>query len=305
MNGPDRDQVAAAAEKEHERPRLLLPSDLDDGATVIAASPTVLGQQSVPWTPAVQDDQVVPNLAATHPRHWKYISEGGATIVFSYRGPAHPVFSHSVVRLRKKVRTLEDIAELGIGNSEVVDEQGAIVKPLEIAEDAEQQKVRVRGSNESLRSVRSAHSSRSLLLQRSNSMLHQPWGELNDSESDSDWEDIEEPGVKQIEQEQPDDPTIEFQTRVTSRLVPLCYLPRLESARVGRRWVEELARIGERARPEARRRVDGIDVERRKGVLADDLVGWDGWAVEIKVCFFRWFVFRVGVQVCLWCWCGL
>ncbi|KAG9128524.1 Inositol-pentakisphosphate 2-kinase [Ceratobasidium sp. 392] len=183
-------------------------------------------------------------------------------------------------RKTKSVRTkLEDIKEVGVGNSEVVNEEGAIVKPLEIAEDAEQ-KVRVRGSNESLRSIRSAHSSRSLLLNKSSTLL--PPQDHDDSDSDSDWEDHLGPDADWDADKQPDDPTIEFQTRVTSKLVPLCYLPRLETARVGRRWVEELARLGERARPEARRRVDGIDVARRKGVLADDLVGWDGWAVEIK-----------------------
>ncbi|KAG9096090.1 Inositol-pentakisphosphate 2-kinase [Ceratobasidium sp. UAMH 11750] len=267
MNGQDRDLD-----------RLELP-DRDDATAAVADSPTVV-EKSGPWTPAVADNEVVPNLSSTHPRHWKYISEGGATIVFSYRGPPHDVFSHSVVRLRKCVRAtpaLEDIKEVGIGNSETVNEEGAIVKPLEIAEESEQ-KVKARGSNESLRSVRSAHSARSLLLNRSNTTLQAP---PNDSDSDSDWQDAN-PDADNGADDQPDAPTIEFQTRVTSRLVPLCYLPRLETARMGRRWVEELARIGERARPEARRRVDGIDVARRKGVLADDLVGWEGWAVEIK-----------------------
>ncbi|KAG9091154.1 Inositol-pentakisphosphate 2-kinase [Ceratobasidium sp. 370] len=270
MNGQDHD--SGVLHPQHP--------DRDDPATEIADSPTVTGQESAPWTPAIADDEVMPNLSSTHPRHWRYISEGGATIVFSYRGPPHPVFSHSVVRLRKCVRAipaLEDIKEIGVGNSETVNEEGAIVKPLEIAEESEQ-KVKMRGSNESLRSIRSAHSARSLLLGRSNSTL-QP--APNDSDSDSDWEDLNPDADKEADN-QPDDPTIEFQTRVTSRLVPLRYLPRLETARMGRRWVEELARIGERARPEARRQVDGIDVARRKCVLADDLVGWEGWAVEIK-----------------------
>ncbi|KAG8745600.1 Inositol-pentakisphosphate 2-kinase [Ceratobasidium sp. 414] len=271
MNGQDHD--------------LSRPQDLElpaDAVTAIADSPTAIGQKSVPWTPAIADNEVIPNLSTTHPRHWKYISEGGATIVFSYRGPPHPAFSHSVVRLRKSVRAapaLEDVKEVGVGNSETVNEEGAIVKPLEIAEESEQ-KVRVRGSNESLRSIRSAHSARSLLLGRSNTTLQAP-PNGPDSDSDSDWEDLN-PDADREADNQPDDPTIAFQTRVTSRLVPLCYLPRLETTRMGRRWVEELARIGERARPEARRRVDGIDVARRKGVLADDLVGWEGWAVEIK-----------------------
>ncbi|QRW16483.1 kinesin motor domain protein [Rhizoctonia solani] len=226
----------------------------------------------------------------TSPKYWKYISEGGATIVFSYRGPPHEVFSHSVVRLRKAVRdvshamTLKQLEASGIkvgevdgpGNSEVVEpEEGTITRPLEMA-----QKVRLKGkgSNDSLRSVgstRSVHGSR-----RMGSSLQVPSGE-QDSDSDSGWmDDSDDEGLG--EEEQPDDPTIEFQSKITSKLIPLHYLPRLDSVKVGKRWIAELARISERMRPVARRRVDGIDLKRKKGVVADDLVGWEGWAVEIK-----------------------
>jgi hypothetical protein len=257
------------------------PQAADDA--VISSSPTT------GLMPSTTDlaHEAIPDLSTTHPKHWKYISEGGATIVFSYRGPPHPVFSNSVVRLRKCVRAapaLEDVKEVGVGNSEVVADEGTILKPLEIAEVAEQ-RVRERGSNDSLRS---AHSARSLLLKGSSTTLKfPPPPELgSDADSESDWEDLDG-GAAKVEvgvDEQPDDPTIAFQTRVTSRLVPLCYLPRLETARGGQRWIAELARIGESSRPEARRKVDGIDLAKRKGVLADDLVGWEGWAVEIKVC---------------------
>ncbi|KAI0053898.1 hypothetical protein FA95DRAFT_1551673 [Auriscalpium vulgare] len=42
---------------------------------------------------------------------WRYVSEGGATAVFSYRGPSHPSFSSRVLRLRKRPHTLpvEDV----------------------------------------------------------------------------------------------------------------------------------------------------------------------------------------------------
>jgi inositol-pentakisphosphate 2-kinase len=33
--------------------------------------------------------------------HWLYLAEGNAAIVFSYRGPSHPVLTSSVLRLRK------------------------------------------------------------------------------------------------------------------------------------------------------------------------------------------------------------
>ena len=247
-------------------------------------------------------EEPIPDLSTTHPKHWKYISEGGATIVFSYRGPPHKVFSNSVVRLRKCVRpggaghAMATEKDKEVVRAEEKVEEGAILKPLEIAEVAEQ-RVRQRASNDSMRSVRSAHSARSLLVQAPGATLQAPPAPelVPDSESESDWADLDDSdnegadkvdkGAKGLVDEQPDDPTIAFQTRVTSKLVPLCYLPRLETAHMGRRWVAELARIGESARPEARRKVDGIDVARRKGVIADDLVGWEGWAVEIKVCF--------------------
>lgn len=37
----------------------------------------------------------------TDPSNWKYVSEGGATVVFSYAGPPHPKFDGTVLRLRK------------------------------------------------------------------------------------------------------------------------------------------------------------------------------------------------------------
>ena len=39
--------------------------------------------------------------ATTEPSHWKYVSEGGATVVFSYIGPTDPHFDGTVLRLRK------------------------------------------------------------------------------------------------------------------------------------------------------------------------------------------------------------
>lgn len=42
-------------------------------------------------------------ITNTRPEHWKYISEGGATIVFSYTGPSNPQFDGMALRLRKSV----------------------------------------------------------------------------------------------------------------------------------------------------------------------------------------------------------
>jgi len=40
-------------------------------------------------------------ISWTSASHWKYVSEGGATIVFSYVGPLNPSYDGMVLRLRK------------------------------------------------------------------------------------------------------------------------------------------------------------------------------------------------------------
>ena len=43
----------------------------------------------------------LPDVTTTQPSDWSYIAEGGASIVFAYRGRSHPTFSNTVLRLRK------------------------------------------------------------------------------------------------------------------------------------------------------------------------------------------------------------
>ncbi|RDB21529.1 Inositol-pentakisphosphate 2-kinase [Hypsizygus marmoreus] len=58
-------------------------------------------------------------VSDTFPEHWKYVSEGGATIVFSYNGPLNPQFNGTVLRLRKstvpavpfRLPNLEDVQD--------------------------------------------------------------------------------------------------------------------------------------------------------------------------------------------------
>lgn len=137
----------------------------------------------------------------TDPSDWTYISEGGATIVFSYSGPSRPLFECTVLRLRKIKKSA---AATGSSAAEVLSTG-------------------------------------------------------------------------------PDDPSVEFQARVTSKLIPSEYLPRLENAYVHEPWLTKLAELQDSKRPEARRSVDGINVKSYRCVLATDLIGRDGWAVEIKV----------------------
>ncbi|EMD38175.1 hypothetical protein CERSUDRAFT_152861 [Gelatoporia subvermispora B] len=49
------------------------------------------------------------SVASTSPQDWRYIAEGGATMVFGYVGPAHPVFDGTALRLRKTVHGVRDV----------------------------------------------------------------------------------------------------------------------------------------------------------------------------------------------------
>ncbi|KAG6862046.1 hypothetical protein C0995_007176 [Termitomyces sp. Mi166 len=137
----------------------------------------------------------------TLPHHWRYVSEGGATIVFSYMGPPNAQFDGTVLRLRKVAFPTTDSQLLSSASS----------------------------------------------------------------------------------QDEPDDPTIEFQQKCIERLIPPEHLPRLESVYVTCEWLESLISLHDAKRPKERRAKDRIDVTRRKGVLATDLVGGDWISVEIKM----------------------
>ena len=139
----------------------------------------------------------------TNPSNWKYVSEGGATIVFSYAGPPHPKFDGTILRLRKII-------------------PATVSRPKKYAQS-------------------------------------------DSSESEGD------------------DPTIEYQSKCIERLIPPQYRPRLETIVLDRSWLEALVALHDSARPEERRKKSGIDLERKKGVLATDLVGGNWLAVEIKV----------------------
>ncbi|KAF8651488.1 hypothetical protein AX16_004786 [Volvariella volvacea WC 439] len=137
--------------------------------------------------------------AVTSPADWRYVSEGGATIVFSYAGPSHPQFDGTVLRLRK-----------------------AAVAPLVDHMDYQKQP------------------------------------------------------------EEPDDPIIEFQQRCLQHLIPDKHLPRLRSVLLDHSWLQKMSELHDSARPQFRRSQGCIDVRKRKGVLATNLVGGNWVAVEIK-----------------------
>ncbi|KAJ7074053.1 inositol-pentakisphosphate 2-kinase [Mycena amicta] len=140
-------------------------------------------------------------LVDTSPSDWAYLSEGGATIVFSYHGPASEVFDGTVLRLRKCAVAAK--------------------------------------------------------------------------ESDSN------------ELTTIDDLSVVFHKCCIERLIPREHLVRLQQLSLSPssqvvEWLETLAAQAEDSRPAERRKKDGIDVRRPRAVLATDLVGGDGIAVDIK-----------------------
>ncbi|TFY71861.1 hypothetical protein EVG20_g1145 [Dentipellis fragilis] len=139
-------------------------------------------------------------VSTTTPSDWKYVSEGGATAVFSYQGPPNPAFDGTALRLRKT----------------------------------------------------SNHETK------------------NDIHPDDP------------EENEPDDPMIQFQRDVIARLMPPQFLIELRVADLERPWMEAFAAYHEPSRPPARREADSIDVTRKKGIQVEDLVGNEGWSVEIK-----------------------
>ncbi|KAG9021105.1 Inositol-pentakisphosphate 2-kinase [Tulasnella sp. JGI-2019a] len=84
-------------------------------------------------------------------------------------------------------------------------------------------------------------------------------------------------------EQQADDPSIAFQKHIISKLISPAFLPRLEAVDLDEPWLRELAIKTEPSRPLSRRTVQIIDAKQARGVLASDLIGSTGWAVEIKV----------------------
>ncbi|KZT09780.1 uncharacterized protein LAESUDRAFT_712226 [Laetiporus sulphureus 93-53] len=135
----------------------------------------------------------------TLPEHWKYVAEGGASMVFSYRGPVHPTYTGRVLRLRKV--------------------------PLNSVE-----------------------------------------AELNSTEESQDHAGY----------------SIAFDDAVIRRLIPEQFLPRLESVLMDSKWLETLSQLTEHERPRERRTKHTVDTRQTRALLAPDLLGNEGIAVEIK-----------------------
>lgn len=181
------------------------------------------------------------DISDTRVTDWRYIAEGGATIVFAYIGPLHPLFTGTVLRLRKIKHHESHFNGL----------EKPTVSPSSFHGKGEEG-IGVEG---------------------------------------------EGVGTKHAEDEEPDDPMIAFQEQVIGRLMPDQFLVNLRVVKLDREWLTGFAEYhdgpgieessgegGGGARPASRKEADGIDVNRQKGVLADNLVGGEGMCtIEIKV----------------------
>ncbi|KAJ7681751.1 inositol-pentakisphosphate 2-kinase [Mycena rosella] len=172
----------------------------------------------------------MPHLIDTAPTDWAYLSEGGATIVFTYTGAPNPVFDGTVLRLRKGPLELD-------GDSRLHDRVLS-------------SRTKVFASDEDLAAYYG---------------LSPPPPPRPHS---------------------PEDPTVEFQRECIARLIPPAHLPNLAyldaTGPTTHVWLETLAAQCEPHRPPERRRTDGIEIAEPTSVLATDLVGGEGIAVEIK-----------------------
>jgi inositol-pentakisphosphate 2-kinase len=118
---------------------------------------------------------------------------------------------------------------------------------------------------------------------------------LIDRDQDQDKEEAEEEAQDSVKEIQ----SIEYQKQCLERLIPPVHLPRLELVVVGKdvdaeAWLGTLAAECEPHRARERREKDCIDVTQPKALLATNLVGGQGIAVEIKVrsCLVSFFPFR-------------
>ena len=143
-------------------------------------------------------------LTESDPTHWKYLSEGGASIVFTYTGPPNPLLDGRVLRVRK-------------------------------------------------------------------------------SPVPSTTEQTKDSATNKLISEEDEDPAIAFQHAVIEKVVSPDLLPRFQSVSVSSEWLLRLSELVEPLRPTGRRSRDCINVHRRTAVLASDLVGHEGVAIEIKV----------------------
>ena len=83
--------------------------------------------------------------------------------------------------------------------------------------------------------------------------------------------------------EEPDDPSVMFQNTVISKLVLNTHLPDVQTVKVSSQWLQHLIDVAEPCWPIEHIVKDGMDMSKSRAVLVTDLIGGQGWVIEIKV----------------------
>ncbi|KAF5373540.1 hypothetical protein D9758_000900 [Tetrapyrgos nigripes] len=202
------------------------------------------------------------DITSTHPTDWKYVSEGGATIVFSYVGPSdssrakNTAFQGMVLRLRKVpsvplgVRFDSDSSSFSEDEDDEEDDED---EPDDPSIAFQKQCM--------ARLVPNAH-----LPQLESIIVRSPPGRSYTSDAIIE----EKLDGQDALQDTHDHDEHHHRHHHHKHLTD------------GSAWLRALAATHDELRPQTRRALGGIDFKRRKGVLATDLVGGHGMSVEIK-----------------------
>ncbi|KAK1230381.1 hypothetical protein PQX77_006526 [Marasmius sp. AFHP31] len=190
------------------------------------------------------------DITQTNPTtDWKYVSEGGATIVFSYIGPPNPTFDGMVLRLRKQPNVPVGVRDSDSSSS---DEEESEDEDEDPSISFQRQCMSRLVPKEHLPKLQSVVVRADLVRSVS---VDEVTGSYRDVEKD---EGRKMPGAFPI---------------------PIQGPPHIHS----NRWLRALSKAHEHERPENRRKTGGVDVHKHKGVLATDLVGGAGAGAGVSV----------------------
>ncbi|KAK1218156.1 hypothetical protein PQX77_019176 [Marasmius sp. AFHP31] len=191
------------------------------------------------------------DITLTNPiTDWKYVSEGGATIVFSYIGPSNPSFDGMVLRLRKQPNVPVGVRDSD-SDSSSSDSDG---------EESEDEDPSISFQRQCMsRLIPKEH----LPRLQSTLLRMDPVRSISVDEKT---------GVYTY-------PYQDEKKRKMPGSYPIHGPPHIHS----NRWARALAKAHEHERPENRKRTGGVDVHKHKGVLATDLIGGNGERVSVEI----------------------
>ncbi|THV07793.1 hypothetical protein K435DRAFT_741128 [Dendrothele bispora CBS 962.96] len=242
------------------------------------------------------------DITTTSPNDWKYVSEGGATIVFSYVGPLPPTpqspsgqsscrvrnqaFEGMVLRLRK-VPSVPLGVRFGSDSSSNSSDSSGSSEDIEVEEDDEDEPddPSIAFQRQCMtRLVPKAH----LPRLESISVRSPPGRMYRGGEVLEHGQGGEEGGEGLLGYETRNSQNNSAGGDIVDEHGDHDQRPHhhhhshRDHSNDGSAWLRALATTHEESRPPARRALGGVDFKRKKGVLATDLVGGQGMSVEIK-----------------------